>query len=137
MKGFAAVAIFILVAVFVASCGGGPSLAVDYEEEVVEIEQERPMPQPPCSSVRWPAIYVDGRTYAPVGWGMAEIFLDDTFIFIGEVSGHVARIEDATENLQTNVPAYVGGRLYQSGDRIIMNLHGVYTLFFVTTQVED
>ena len=78
-----------------------------------------------------PAIHVDGLIFSIFGlWGTAKEVLDDSFVFVGTVLNYAeGSWSNLTENFQANYCMYVGARLYRSGQYLIVEIDGQYTLF--------
>ena len=77
----------------------------------------------------FPIVYVDGRFYWLVFWGVSQELLDDTFTFIGEISSHERLITVGDANLRTNVQGIIGSPIYRSGDNLIVVFDGIYIHF--------
>ncbi|MCL2225401.1 MAG: hypothetical protein FWB96_10600 [Defluviitaleaceae bacterium] len=139
MKAFSLLAtILTLLVIFTVSCEGENTPMVDKVSGGEENSKSYDQNIPPPPGLPAPAIYVDGRIYFIYGlWGAARRLLDDTYSHIGEVADSVQWIQDATENLQTNTPDYVGAKLYHSGDNLILVVDGQYTLFRFTGERLD
>jgi len=80
-----------------------------------------------------PMVHIDGRIYnrCPIH-GAAPVRLDDSYIFIGEVTSYSWLFLDVTENLQSNSGHLIGARLYLSGEDLIIILNNYYMLYRFT-----
>jgi|GEM_PF-5727292 len=113
----------------------------------------------PCSGSRMPSINVGNKIYVrewemiwfqntrvwiqdaniwlddvgtwPYGPGIGHIryLIDDSFVSIGYVTGHLQRITDAEETLQTNSAFYVGAEIFVLDDILIAKINGELSLF--------
>ena len=77
----------------------------------------------------FPIVYVDGRFYWLVFWGVRQELLDETFTLIGEISSFERFITGGDANLQTNVQGIIGSPIYHSGDNLIVVFDGIYIHF--------
>jgi hypothetical protein len=121
-KKLFSVILFVFLLFFIVSC---TSATITSQGE----EPSEPTPAPGTPS---PSIHVNGRIYSASKsewWGTAQELLDDTYTYIGEVPSYVFLLFNSTEDLQGNRADFVGARLYHSGDNLIANINGVYSLF--------
>jgi len=76
-----------------------------------------------------PWVRVNDRTFLTYGReNEAQRRFDDTFVYVGRLQRLSSNVSE-NENFQTNMCSLLGGRIYHSGDYVIIVIEGSYFLF--------